>query len=840
MASARVGTAGALVSPISAELKAEHSITDMKLQLQQLLLSTDPVFQAKGGRGGLSDDFLEQLAPIIRDALQSNGTRELNETLEQLSRLKVREIESICSGDHNEYMGSVQQLGQVSREAELIKEKIVTISSQLEESGLDLVYKKKKLLETRTVRQNVDSAIEAVTACLQALDLTNNVHELIGDKRKFAALKSLEELQNTHLKGVAYFGFAQLINKSVPALTKMARNDALQDFESWLTKIQQLSGKIGRDAFARMESQRAEWNKIVKENSHLKQYKFNSPVELAYRDSGVNYLDKDEGDDIDFSYLYECMLVHSSTGRFAEFQTFFESDRKIQSNYLIPQNMTLIKGENESEQYIENVLHNIAGFCIVDRIISRKVPNLRPAKEVDDIWDSLCQKLNNTINSKLVTIKDIEVLRHIKGLLGTLLHTMQNYRFNTSIIQQTILILFKRYSAFLKQEFDNNFFQTLQKDDYMPMSIKTRELYEKVCSVAWYEGDVPASKMSFPTTVPFSSVYPLCCVELRTFVNYHQSFLDELQQDPAQIEDILHDAVDQLLVNTVCRTLEERLKSTAREQIVQILINLEYFQTAARELEKKLAAERISGRKGKMSLDATGAFGTARKKAEERIFELLNSVVDNFLDLADYDWRTNRKMQEPSVYLVDMVSFLKTMMNSTLVNLPRSIKSLVYFDAFDHLAASLLKLLMDSTDHLSLEAAHNFDIDVKYLEQFVNELGKDVNDMSLTTTVTELRESVNLLLSETITEYNNPHVRMTKYSRVKPENAELLFAKIKLARQQQQQQFLLQESQGSGRPHSPKTTVSGGSTPTSPVSASNKFMKYYRTGVEKLTEKTDR
>lgn len=835
----------------SSELKVEHSITDMKLQLQQLLLSTDPVFQEKGSRGGQSDDFLEQLAPIIREALHFNGIPNLNETLEQVSRLKDRELESICSGDHNEYMGSVQQLGQVSREADTIKERILDANQLLEQSGLDLVGKKTKLLEATTTRQNVDSAIEAVTACLQVLELTNNVHQLIGEKRKFAALKGLDELQNTHLKGVAYFGFAQLINKSVPALTKMARNEVLQDFESWLTKVQQLSGKIGRDAFARMESQRAEWKKRVKENSHLKQYKFNSPVELAYRDSGVNYLDEDEGEDIDFSYLYECMLVHSSTGRFTEFQNFFVSDRKIQSNYLIPANMSLIKNENtgyagvdgnenyNNDDYIENVLFNIAGFCILDRQVSRKVPTLRPSREVDDIWDSLCQKLNNTINLKITSIKNIDSLRNLKTLLGTFLHTMQNYRFKTTIIQQTILILFKRYSAFLRKEFDSNFFLTLQKDDYMPMVINTKDLYKKICTVSWYEGEVPMSEMVFPVTVPFSSIYPLCCAEIRTFINYHQSFLDELQQDPAQIEDILKEAVDDLLVKTVCTTFEDRLMSTTREQIVQILINLEYFQIASEHLEKKLADERISGRKGKVNLEATSAFAKARKKAEERIFELLNSVVDDFLDLADYNWNTDEKTEEPSVYLVDMVSFLKTMMNSTLVNLPRSIKSLVYFDAFDHLASSLLKLLMESSENLTLEAAGNFDIDVQYLEQFVNELGKDVNDMSLTTTITELRESVDLLLSETITEYNNPQVRMTKYGRVKPENAEILFAKINPARQRLlQQQTLLQEGTSSTlqRPNTPTLHTSS----STPGSGSNKFMKYYRTGVEKFNEKKER
>ena len=65
-------------------------------------------------------------------------------------------------------------------------------------------------------------------------------------------------------------------------------------------------------------------------------------------------------------------------GLFNEFHHYyFESDRKIQRDYLVPRSLSftnLETGEDDLTQ-IKAVLHNITGFCIVDRMISRKIPD---------------------------------------------------------------------------------------------------------------------------------------------------------------------------------------------------------------------------------------------------------------------------------------------------------------------------------------------------------------------------------------------------------------------------------------------------------------------------------
>ncbi len=145
-------------------------------------------------------------------------------------------------------------------------------------------------------------------------------------------------------------------------------------------------------------------------------------------------------------------------------------------------------------------------------------------------------------------------------------------------------------------------------------------------------------------------------------------------------------------------------------QIVQILTNLEYFEVACQGLEQVLIRERSStSAGGPVTLKATELFRNHKKTAEKRIFELVNSKIDDLVDTSDYDWSAstplfatlpnpltwpNRtatsKPVKPSNYMSTLTQFLENIMSSTLLGLPREIKELIYFDALSHAANKIL------------------------------------------------------------------------------------------------------------------------------------------------------
>lgn len=147
----------------------------------------------------------------------------------------------------------------------------------------------------------------------------------------------------------------------------------------------------------------------------------------------------------------------------------------------------------------------------------------------------------------------------------------------------------------------------------------------------------------------------------------------------------------------MCDTLVERLASQYLGQIVQILINLEHFELACRELESLLVAARSQNSiGGSMALKATENFRSNKKAAEKRIFEVVNSKIDDLIETAEYDWMAHAPPTEPSNYMQTLTRFLSNIMNSTLLGLPTEIKELIYFDALSHAANMILVCLINS------------------------------------------------------------------------------------------------------------------------------------------------
>lgn len=61
----------------------------------------------------------------------------------------------------------------------------------------------------------------------------------------------------------------------------------------------------------------------------------------------------------------------------------------------------------------------------------------------------------------------------------------------------------------------------------------------------------------------------------------------------------------------------------------------------------------------------------ARHAAEEEIYTNLNQKIDQFLQLADYDWMAAEPGSKASDYLVDLIAFLRSTF-SVFTHLPVS------------------------------------------------------------------------------------------------------------------------------------------------------------------------
>ncbi|KAK1487002.1 hypothetical protein CTAM01_11935 [Colletotrichum tamarilloi] len=717
-------------------------------------------------------DFLDQLIPVLKDASHSNRTPSLMQNLVRYAEDRESDIERIGLTKHEEFLGSVNQLQNVREGTVTLTAEILRLNQSIQASTEKLADQKQALVNTRAVRQNIADASDALKESLKILHAVNHAHDLIRTKKYYAALKSLEDLQNEHLiptiqnKYATQHRLADVIQKSIPASQKIISEAVMTDLNTWLFRIRETSQFLGEVAFYHTELRRARQRERVERDSFLNNFRLNSSIELVFDESEeFDVLDNEELR-VDFTPLFECLHIHNALGQSEKFRAEYATTRRQQKDLLLPSTVNLVADDESS---LSSLLEGIAGFAIIEKATMRRVPNLRSAVDVDELWDSMCHTAITLTSQALNEVSNAEILLKIKGVIALFIQTMEGWGYSVSMLDNFLLTLFDKYAELLKRRFSEDFQEIVSTDDYMPMAINTREEYEKVVNVSWFSQEKPLEELSFPCVLPFSQMYPLCCIDIRNFLNQFYFFSDDHFQHP--------NSLDELLTEKVCKSLVERLSSQYLGQIVQILINLEHFEAACQELEQLLIRARSStSAGGPVTLVATEEFRNNKKTAEKRIFELVNSKIDDLVDTAEYDWMVTTTSPDPSSYMQTMTRYLSTIMNSTLLGLPREIKELIYFDALSHAANKILALpLSPDVKHINTNAVAALAKDVQYLTEFVDSLE---NGAMLRENLDELQQTINLMQSDNHDEFFDISIRNKKFGRVDALNGPILLEKL--------------------------------------------------------------
>lgn len=234
------------------------------------------------------------------------------------------------------------------------------------------------------MRQNIDEAARALQDCSEVLRLANQVHDLLGKKNYYAALRALDELQNVHLKEVTQYKIAEMIQTSVPATQKLIAEAVMTDLNTWLYRIRETSQFLGEVAFYRTELRRTRFKDRAEKMTHLADVKLASAVELVSDETEEFDILDNEDVQIDFTPLLECLHIHEALDQTDKFRAEYAATRRRQKELLLPASITLI---DEEEASLSGLLEGIAGFAIVEKATMKKAQELRSPV---DVSNSLC------------------------------------------------------------------------------------------------------------------------------------------------------------------------------------------------------------------------------------------------------------------------------------------------------------------------------------------------------------------------------------------------------------------------------------------------------------------
>ncbi|KAM7371322.1 hypothetical protein PAMP_010803 [Pampus punctatissimus] len=651
---------------------------------------------------------------------QPNAHKRFMEKLDARIRNHDREIEKMCNFHHQGFVDAITELLKVRTDAEKLM-----VTAQTEE-----------VIRCRIQQRNMATTVEKLQLCIPVLEMYSKLKEQLESKRYYAALKTMEQLEKVYIPRVSQYRFCQIMAENLPRLREEIKEISMSDLKDFLESIRKHSDKVGETAMR----QHRTFNSAVAKQASMGHY-----IKPVYSLNGRTHththnglmMDDDTGDDeetdeeiltaqdlVDFSPVYRCLHIYTVLGDRETFENYYRKQRKKQA-----------------------------------RLVLQPQANM-----------SYCD--------------DPDLVLELKNLIVIFADTLQGYGFPVNRLFDLLFEVRDQYNETLLKKWALVFREIFELDNYSPIPVETEEEYKLVVSRFPFH-DAEIEKQDFPKKLPMSQSVPQIYTQVKEFIYASLKFSESLHRSSTEIDDMLRKSTNLLLTRTLSSCLQNLIKKPhiGLTELVQIIINTTHLEQACRYLEEfitnitNVSPETVHTTR----LYGLSTFKDARHAAEGEIYTKLNQKIDEFIQLADYEWGMAESDGRASGYLMDLINFLRSTFQ-VFTHLPGKVAQTACMSACKHLSTSLMQMLLDTElKQISMGAIQQFNLDVIQCELFASsEPVPGFQGDTLQLAFIDLRQLLDLFMvwdwSTYLADYGQP---TSKYLRVNPATALALLEKMK-------------------------------------------------------------
>ncbi|XP_054945218.1 exocyst complex component 6B isoform X3 [Physeter macrocephalus] len=618
------------------------------------------------------------IGPTLRSVYDGEEHGRFMEKLETRIRNHDREIEKMCNFHYQGFVDSITELLKVRGEAQKLKNQVTDTNRKLQHEGKELVIAMEELKQCRLQQRNISATVDKLMLCLPVLEMYSKLRDQMKTKRHYPALKTLEHLEHTYLPQVSHYRFCKVMVDNIPKLREEIKDVSMSDLKDFLESIRKHSDKIGETAMKQVPGAQ---------------------------------------DLVDFSPVYRCLHIYSVLGARETFENYYRKQRRKQARLVLqpPSNM------HETLDGYRKYFNQIVGFFVVEDHILHTTQGLVNRAYIDELWEMALSKTIAALRTHSSYCSDPNLVLDLKNLIVLFADTLQVYGFPVNQLFDMLLEIRDQYSETLLKKWSGIFRNILDSDNYSPIPVTSEEIYKKVVGQFPFQ-DTELEKQPFPKKFPFSEFVPKVYNQIKEFIYACLKFSEDLHLSSTEVDDMIRKSTNLLLTRTLSSSLQNviKRKNIGLTELVQIIINTTHLEKSCKYLEEfitnitNVLPETVHTTK----LYGTTTFKDARHAAEEEIYTNLNQKIDQFLQLADYDWMTGELGNKASDYLVDLIAFLRSTF-AVFTHLPGKVAQTACMSACKHLATSLMQLLLEAeVRQLTLGALQQFNLDVRECEQF--------------------------------------------------------------------------------------------------------------------------
>ncbi|XP_056153767.1 exocyst complex component 6 [Lampris incognitus] len=736
------------------------------------------------------------VGPTLRSVYddQPNAHKRFMEKLDARIRNHDREIEKMCNFHHQGFVDAITELLKVRADAEKLMGQVTDTNRRLQEAGREVTVQTEEVIRCRIQQRNMATTVEKLQLCIPVLEMYSKLKEQLESKRYYAALKTMEQLEKVYIPRVNQYRFCQIMAENLPILREEIKEISMSDLKDFLESIRKHSDKIGETAMRQAQQHRT-FNSAVAKQASMGHY-----MKPVYSLNGRTHTDthnalmvdeigeEEEGDDevltaqdlVDFSPVYRCLHIYSVLGDRETFENYYRKQRKKQARLVLQPQPNM----HETVDGYRKYFNQIVGFFVVEDHILHATQGLVTRAFTEELWNMALSKIIAVLRTHSSYCNDPDLVLELKNLIVIFADTLQGYGFQVNRLFDLLFEIRDQYNETLLKKWAFVFREIFELDNYSPIPVESDEEYKLVVSRFPFH-DAEIEKQDFPKKLPMSQSVPQIYIQVKEFIYASLKFSESLHRSSTEIDDMLRKSTNLLLTRTLSGCLQNLIKKPhiGLTELVQIIINTTHLEQACRYLEEfitnitNVSPETVHTTR----LYGLSTFKDARHAAEGEIYTKLNQKIDEFIQLADYEWGMAESDGRASGYLMDLINFLRSTFQ-VFTHLPGKVAQTACMSACKHLSTSLMQMLLDTElKQISMGAIQQFNLDVIQCELFASsEPVPGFQGDTLQLAFIDLRQLLDLFMVWDWSTYLADYGQSTsKYLRVNPATALALLEKMK-------------------------------------------------------------
>ncbi|KAF7229793.1 exocyst complex component 6B isoform X2 [Nothobranchius furzeri] len=743
------------------------------------------------------------IGPTLRSVYDGQEHGLFMEKLDARIRNHDRDIEKMCNHHFQGFVDSITELLKVRGEAQKLKSQVTETNKRLQEDGKELTSSMEELQQCRVQQRNIATTIDKLTHCLPVLEMYSRLQEQMRAKRYYPALRTLEQLEHSCLPKAGQYRFCSIMAENIPKLRTQIRDTAMTQLRDFLESIRKHSDKIGETAMKQAQLQRSLDSSVTMQPRALigrrgrkmaaavgAESGRQGGIPMFKQNSGILDVEDEEEDDVpgaqelvDFSPVYRCLHIYTVLGLRDVFENYYRKQRRKQARLVLQPHSNM----HETLEGYRRYFNQIIGFFVVEDHVLHTTQGLVNRAYVEELWELALSKIIAALRTHSSYCDDPDLVLDLKNLIVLFADTLQGYGFPVSQLFDMLLEMREQYGEILLKRWNITFRQILDQDNFSPIPVSTEQEYRLYTSQFPLQ-DPELEKLPLPKKLPFSEFVPKAYCQLKEFIYACLKYSEDLHLSSTEIDDMIRKSTNLLLTRTLSHCLQYAIKkkNVGLAELVQVIINTTHLEQSCHFLEGFISniTNVPPDTANATKLYGTSTFKDARHAAEAEIYTSLNAKIDQFLQLADYDWTSTAQgsgNMAASDYLVDLITFLRSTF-SVFTNLPGKVAQTACMSACKHISTSLMQLLLDpEVRQISIGALHQLQVDVKECESFARASPvAGFQGDTLLLAFSDLRQLLDLFTQWDWSTYLADYGKSTcRYLRVNPHTALALLEKMK-------------------------------------------------------------